>query len=92
MAALIIGEIDNIYNPTDEKVIGAVLSDRQVFAINDETREMIQGYLNTLPHSASGERLFGELTRLVRRVMSHTVLIIQDTEKGEDAIRGCNLT
>ena len=41
MAALIIGEIDNIYNPNDEKVIGAVLSDRQVFAINDETREMI---------------------------------------------------
>ena len=92
MAALIIGEIDNIYNPNDEKVIGAVLSDRQVFAINDETRDMIQGYLRTIPDSSTGDRLFKELTRLVRRVMSHTVLIIDDTAKGENLIRDYNLT
>ena len=92
MAALIIGEIDNIYNPNDEKVIGAVLSDRQVFAINDETREMIQGYLSTIPYSSNGDRLFKDLTRLVRRVMSHTVLIIDDTAKGENLIRDYNLT
>ena len=92
MAALIIGEIDNIYNPNDEKVIGAVLSDRQVFAINDETRDMIQGYLRTIPYSSTGDRLFKELTRLVRRVMSHTVLIIDDRAKGENLIRDYNLT
>ena len=92
MAALIIGEIDNIYNPNDEKVIGAVLSDRQVFAINDETREMIQGYLNTIPYSSNGDKLFQDLTRLVRRVMTHTVLIIDDTAKGENLIRDYNLT
>ena len=91
MAALIICEIDNIYNPNDEKVIGAVLSDRQVFAINDETREMIQGYLNTIPYSSNGDKLFQDLTRLVRRVMTHTVLIIDDTAKGENLIRDYHL-
>ena len=92
MAALIIGEIDNIYNPTHERVIAAVLSDRQIFAIDDETREMIQGYIRTLPHGYMGDRLFQELTRLVRRVMSHTVLIIDDRDKGEKFVKEYNLT
>ena len=92
MAALIIGEIDNIYNPTDERVIAAVLSDRQIFAIDDETREMIQSYIRTLPHGYMGDRLFQELPRLVRRVMFHTVLIIEDTDKGENLIKEYDLT